>query len=189
VFEGEARDMARSSRQRILSAEYAADLQEPVIGAVLAIGFYLAVTKLQLEVHDLLIMSVLMIRTIAALLPMQRQAQQFIQTYDQYRSLCSLLQTTENAREVSSGTLAPSLLTALRLDDVSFAYAARPVLSGVDLTIPTGKITALIGPSGVGKSTDVDLLVGLYQPDAGSVRVDEVDLRVIDLTAWRQYIG
>lgn len=189
VFEGEARDMARSSRQRILSAEYAADLQEPVIGAVLAIGFYLAVTRLQLEVHDLLIMSVLMIRTIAALLPMQRQAQQFIQTYDQYRSLCSLLQITENAKEVSSGTLTPSLNTALRLDGVSFAYAARPVLKGVDLTIPTGKITALIGPSGVGKSTIVDLLVGLYQPDAGAVRVDEVDLREIELTAWRHGIG
>ena len=49
-----ARDCASSA------PEYSADLQEPVIGAVLAIGFYLAVTKLSLEVHDLLIMSVLM---------------------------------------------------------------------------------------------------------------------------------
>ena len=116
VFENEARDLARSARLRILSAEYSADLQEPVIGAVLAIGFYLAVTKLSLEVHDLLIMSVLMIRTIAALLPMQRQAQQFIQTYDQYRSLCGLLKITEDAKEVSSGTLAPNLEHAVRLE-------------------------------------------------------------------------
>ena len=153
VFENEARDLARSARLRILSAEYSADLQEPVIGAVLAIGFYLAVTKLSLEVHDLLIMSVLMIRTIAALLPMQRLAQQFIQTYDQYRSLSRLLKITEDAKEVSSGTLAPNLEQAVRLEEVSFAYGERPVLAGLDLTIPTGKITALVGPSGVGKST------------------------------------
>ncbi len=189
VFENEARDLARSSRLRILSAEFSADLQEPVIGAVLAIGFYLAVTELSLEVHDLLIMSVLMIRTIAALLPMQRQAQQFIQTYDQYRSLCSLLQITEEAKEVSAGTLPPSLDQSLRLEGVTFAYAAKPILSDLDLTIPTGKITALVGPSGVGKSTVVDLLVGLYQPNAGTVRVDGVDLRQIDLTAWRHGIG
>ena len=153
---------------------------------MLAVGFYLAVTKLQLEVHDLLIMSVLMIRTIAALLPMQRQAQQFIQTYDQYRSLCSLLQITEDAKEISAVRWHQSASTQLRLEEVPSPMAARAMCSaGLDLTIPTGKITALVGPSGVGKSTVVDLLVGLYQPDAGTVRVRRRRLREIDLTAWR----
>ena len=189
VFIDDARLAAAGSRTQILSAEYAADLQEPLIGAVFAIGLYLAVTKLQLEVHDLLILSILMIRTLGALLPMQRLAQRFIQSYDQYVSLCRLLETTEEAKEVAGGQRAPSLRQSIRFDRVSFSYGKRPILQGLDLEIAKGKITALVGPSGVGKSTLVDLLVGLYQPTAGAVRVDGVDLREIDLAAWRHGLG
>ncbi|MGD9511972.1 MAG: ABC transporter transmembrane domain-containing protein, partial [Geminicoccaceae bacterium] len=55
LFEHEARSAARGARSRIMAPEYAADLQEPVIGALLAMGFYLAITRLDLQIHDLLI--------------------------------------------------------------------------------------------------------------------------------------
>ena len=189
VFIDDARLAAAGSRTQIFSAEYAADLQEPLIGALFAIGLYLAVTRLQLEVHDLLILSILMIRTLGALLPMQRLAQRFIQSYDQYVSLCRLLETTEEAQEVAGGQRAPSLRQSIRFDRVAFSYDKRPILQGLDLEIAKGEITALVGPSGVGKSTLVDLLVGLYQPTAGSVRADGVDLREINLAAWRHGLG
>ena len=96
-----------------------------MIGAVLAVGFYLAVTRLQLEIHDLLIMSMLMVKTIAALLPMQRLAQRFIQSYDQYRSLTRLLQVSEDAREVWPGRDTPTLDREISFDGVSFAYRDR----------------------------------------------------------------
>ena len=189
AYVSEARELARNSRSRLLGPEFAADLQEPVIGAVLAIGFYLAITRLHLEVHDLLIMSLLMIKTIAALVPMQRLAQRFIQSYDQYRSIRRLLAASEEAREIWTGTRPPTLEREISFDEVSFGYRARPVLDRLDLCIPVGGITALVGPSGVGKSTVVDLLVGLYQPSAGVIRVDGVDLRDLDLAAWRHGIG
>ncbi|MFO1119193.1 MAG: ATP-binding cassette domain-containing protein, partial [Rhodospirillales bacterium] len=63
------------------------------------------------------------------------------------------------------------------------------VLRDLDLTIPRGSITTLAGPSGVGKSTTVDLLAGLYQPGAGHIRIDGVDLRELDLQRWRHLLG
>ena len=189
VFEQEARDAASTSRAPVLSGEHSADLQEPVIGIVLALGFYLAITRLQLQVTDILVMSILMIKTVSALLPMQRLGQRFIQSHDQYRSLNELLRVTNEAREVAAGTIPPVLRAAVRFDGVGFGYGGGPVLRGLDLEIPAGKVTAIVGPSGVGKSTIVDLLVGLYTPGAGAIRVDGVDLRTLDLALWRRGIG
>ena len=50
LFEDEARELAKKSRAKVFGPQFAADLQEPVIGAVLAVGIYLAVTRLQLEI-------------------------------------------------------------------------------------------------------------------------------------------
>jgi ATP-binding cassette, subfamily C, bacterial len=55
--------------------------------------------------------------------------------------------------------------------------------------VPAGSITVLIGPSGAGKTTLVDLLVGLYRPLSGSIAVDGVDLRDVSLSSWRSQIG
>jgi ATP-binding cassette, subfamily B, bacterial len=75
-------------------------------------------------------------------------------------------------------------------DDVTFAYGAGPpALRGLSLTIEPGATVALVGPSGAGKSTVVALLLRLYDPDAGVIRLDGVDLRDLDPRALRQRIG
>ena len=73
--------------------------------------------------------------------------------------------------------------------NVSFSYGRGPVLSDVTLQIPAGRITTLVGESGSGKTTIADLLLGLYGPDNGTVTVDGVDLRDLDIAQWRSMIG
>ena len=60
---------------------------------------------------------------------------------------------------------------AVELVDVSFAYDVRPVLKGITLTIPRGKIVAIMGGSGCGKTTILRLIGGQLKPDSGAVRV------------------
>src|SRR5499433_1518413 len=60
---------------------------------------------------------------------------------------------------------------AVELSDVSFAYDVRPVLKGITLTIPRGKIVAIMGGSGCGKTTILRLIGGQLKPDSGAVRV------------------
>src|SRR6185436_2141872 len=59
------------------------------------------------------------------------------------------------------------------------------ILAGFDLTIPAGSSLAIVGPNGAGKTTLAKLLCRLYDPQGGALRVDGVDLREIDLAAWR----
>lgn len=76
----------------------------------------------------------------------------------------------------------------LRVEGVSFAYdreGGRDVFAGLDLTIPGGRSLAIVGQNGAGKTTLAKLLCRLYDPDAGTITADGVDLRDLDLAAWR----
>src|SRR5690606_3793683 len=92
-------------------------------------------------------------------------------------------------RELNPGTRTPQLNEGCVFEAVSFAHEERPVVRDVNLEIPAGEITVLQGPSGAGKTTIIDLLVGLYRPDSGRILVDGVPLSELDLTQWRRMIG
>jgi ABC-type multidrug transport system fused ATPase/permease subunit len=76
----------------------------------------------------------------------------------------------------------------IRFRDVSFAYPrsdAPPVLEGFDLTIPAGSSLAIVGQNGAGKTTLAKLLCRLYDPQSGTIEIDGVDVRELDLASWR----
>jgi ABC-type multidrug transport system fused ATPase/permease subunit len=75
----------------------------------------------------------------------------------------------------------------IRFRDVTFAYpgTSLKVLDGFDITIPAGSSLAIVGPNGAGKTTLAKLLCRLYDPQAGAIEVDGIDLRELDLESWR----
>lgn len=89
--------------------------------------------------------------------------------------------------------LKPSPVTgALTLSNIRFTYPSRPdvpVLKDISLAFPAGKTTALVGASGSGKSTIIALLERFYDPDAGAVLLDGVDVREINLKHLRAQVG
>lgn len=86
--------------------------------------------------------------------------------------------------------LPPGALGTLRLEKVNFRYpgSQRLALEGFDLTIPPGQIVAIVGENGAGKSTLIKLLCRFYDPEAGRVSLDGVDLRERALADWRRQI-
>jgi ABC-type multidrug transport system fused ATPase/permease subunit len=76
---------------------------------------------------------------------------------------------------------------AIEFRDVRFAYpgSARPILDGFSLRIPAGSSLAIVGQNGAGKTTLAKLLCRLYDPQEGAVLADGIDLRELDLDAWR----
>jgi ABC-type multidrug transport system fused ATPase/permease subunit len=97
-----------------------------------------------------------------------------------------------SAGELASGRRTATALPAreIRFRNVTFAYpGGAAVLDGFDLSIPAGSSLAIVGQNGAGKTTLAKLLCRLYDPQRGAIEVDGVDMRDLDLTAWRSRLA
>ena len=97
---------------------------------------------------------------------------------------------TERHGKDGRGTLPVPVRGAVVYEDVSFAYTAeRPVLDRITLHARPGEMIALVGPTGSGKSTLVNLLPGFYELGGGSITIDGHDIRQLSLTSLREQIS
>jgi len=100
-----------------------------------------------------------------------------------------LMDEPVNIREKPDAVELGSFNNAITLESVSFKYDAEIVLNDIDLTINKGEVVALVGPSGGGKSTIVNLTSRFYDPCKGTVRIDGIDVRDVSLKSLRGNIG
>ncbi len=124
--------------------------------------------------------------------------QQLSQVFDSYqqaavgiRRLSDLLRTPTSTPAAENPRPVPALTGEICFDKVHFSYAGAETeaLAGVDLRIAPGETVALVGETGAGKSTAMKLVARFYDPTGGAVRVEGVDLRDLDLAAYRHRIG
>jgi ATP-binding cassette subfamily B protein len=97
-----------------------------------------------------------------------------------------VLGQTPEVRDLPGAQPAPPFRGAVLFEDVTFAYEpGRPVLERITFEVPAGGWVALVGPSGIGKSTLLALLLRLYDPTRGCVRIDGHDIREYTLASLR----
>ncbi len=96
----------------------------------------------------------------------------------------------DDTREVVSGSSPFSFSKEISFENVSFSYdGAKNVLDNVTLSIPKGSMVGIVGPSGAGKTTCVDLMLRLLEPSSGSIKLDGVHSSDIALKDWRRHIA
>ncbi|MGC2201116.1 MAG: ABC transporter ATP-binding protein [Stellaceae bacterium] len=155
-----------------------------VVGARLAAEHQLMATTLPL----------LILLALASFLPISEIAQVGRQLADTIASTRRYYAVQREKPAVLDGPLhppAPVGGSAIRFEAAGFTYpgARRPALSDVDLFIPAGTTMALVGPSGAGKTTVANLLLRFWDPNAGRILIDGVDLREFELDHLRARIS
>ncbi|MFY9137198.1 peptidase domain-containing ABC transporter [Zwartia sp.] len=107
------------------------------------------------------------------------------------KQIDSLMRIQPERIDISQALSGRRLAGEIEFARVSFRYSIKvdPALIGVEFRIQPGQIVALTGPNGGGKSTLLKLLLGMYQPQAGAILLDNVDIRQIDPLVLRRYIG
>ncbi|MBF0560845.1 MAG: ATP-binding cassette domain-containing protein [Alphaproteobacteria bacterium] len=107
------------------------------------------------------------------------------------RQIDNLMRMNAERQVASSRQVVPLYKGEISFARASFRYSADtdPVLLGVNFSITPGQVAAIAGPNGAGKSTLLKLVTGLYQPQAGSVRIDNTDIRQLDIRDLRSLIS
>jgi ABC-type multidrug transport system fused ATPase/permease subunit len=157
---------------------------------MLFLGIYIAVTFFGMTVATLTVFLFAFYRLsprVASLQATQSEMQSLIpgvMRADEYTAMAT------DSRETSGGRPLGQFSKAIELVDVSFSYdAEHPVLYSISLTIPCGGSTAIVGPSGAGKTTVMDLIMSLLLPQSGEILIDGASLRDVRLSDWRRQIG
>jgi len=103
--------------------------------------------------------------------------------------ISTILDAESDIADAPGACAMPAIAGRLELESVTFAYGEEPVLHSITVDVPPGGCIALVGESGGGKSTTAKLIARFYDPDAGAVRVDGIDLRGVQLRSYRRQLG
>ncbi len=189
MLEREVTALRTALRGQVFASTAVRSFQEPVATIVLAIGLFVCLTWFNVPIIDLMVLAVLFWRAVQTLGGFQKTAQSMVVQESALWSLLDATRAAQKQREEVAGNPPPPLAQNLTFDRVSFAHGQKQVLEGISLVIPANQFTAVVGPSGTGKTTIADLAIGLYRPQSGDIRIDGVSLTNIDLYAWRAMIG
>ena len=190
VLAQDTQRLNRALRQQILSAALLDSGQEFMFAGFISLGIFVALGVYAMDLPTVMVLVVTLGRAFSYLGKVQKQYQKLVQGESAYWSLLDSIDAARGALEKRGGSLRATLQGALRFDKVRFAYGdGDPVLRELSLEIPAGALTTLVGPSGAGKTTIIDLAIGLLEAQGGGVYVDDLPLTDLDLRHWREQIG
>ena len=107
-----------------------------------------------------------------------------------YERIQEILQTDNEVRDLRGAKTAKKLKGKIEFEHVSFAYTAdQPIINDINFTIEPGQVAALVGPTGVGKTTIVSLVPRFYDPSQGVVKIDDTDVKQFKQQSLRQHIS
>jgi ATP-binding cassette, subfamily C, bacterial len=163
---------------------------QDILGAVMiVIGVYISVVLLNTPLSEMLVVGIIFYQVVDIIKRIQLHLQGSTMAAAAYYSLMNTINQADHQLEKDFGHSGPTIQKSIKFENVSFAYGEKKVLDHVNLECPAREITVLIGPSGAGKTTIVDLMIGFYLPMSGRIMIDDTSMEDVQLSKWRERIG
>lgn len=189
LFERFIQQMRKAKRRMIATSQGMTTLQNITTIILIFSVLYIAINWIGVSVVEISMVAGLVISVARNLSRTQTLLQSVAELSPYLDKVEELMQSASQARENLGAGREPVFRKEIRFHDVSFSYPGKPILRHVDFSLPHGSLTVVKGPSGIGKSTMVDLIIGLRTPDAGAILVDGIPLNELDLRRWRHMVG
>ena len=185
------------SQERIRYDKIRAESQTYLqIGSALSLCLllYVAVVIIQIPPAKLILMVLIFSRLLPRISQINQVLQQIVHAIPRFEAYQRILDSFEERMDNWHSAVKSDmgLKRAIHVDQVSFSYSnelSTKALNGIDIVIPANAVTAIVGPSGAGKTTLADLLLGLLTPNEGTIRIDGEPLCGSRLSDWRRRVS
>jgi len=165
----------------------------PILVMAVFVILYIAVIHLKMSLAGLGVFMFVMTRLVPQLTLMNSMWSHMHGCLASFYELDRFLVEADGRHEITSGETGFNCLAeGLIFEDVSFSYPRSEALFALDkvsFSIPRGTMAAIIGYSGAGKTTIVNLLAGFYRPQSGEIKIDGLNLSLYDHSSWRRKIA
>lgn len=188
-------DSLTEARQRVryrnvMNQAWLKTLYESATIVTIFVGIYVAVTFFGMSVATLTVFLFAYYRLSPRISSLQANQSYLLSLIPAVGRVDDYTAAAAASNEASGDAPLAEFSDSIRLDNVNYSYGPEhAVLRDVSLTIPHGTSTAIVGASGAGKTTVIDLIMGLLLPESGGVLVDGASLRDVRLKDWRRQIG
>lgn len=189
LFERDAEKIRQAQQKQSFARETNKALQEPILAICLAGGLYFTIGVMQQSPGQVVVMALLLARTVSTIGKAQQAFQNVRLTQAGFNAIFNTIENARAMREASHGGEQPTFERGIEFRDVTFGFGEAEVIRGASFEAPKGRVTTITGSSGAGKTTTVDLLLGLHEPTGGQILIDGRPLSGLDLAAWRRMTG
>lgn len=189
VLRAQVEKVRRAMRRQILYREGLTGLNEILIAVGFAAIILTAPAVMDVGFETLAIMAVALARTANNIGKLQKTYQRVAMLESAYIVTGRLLEDLNVAAEERTGGKQADLSDGIRFDHVSLQHGDVQALQDVSFKIKAKDLTVIVGPSGAGKTSIIDLTLRLYEPSAGSITIDGIELADLDISAWRNRVG
>jgi ATP-binding cassette subfamily C protein len=160
-----------------------------LMACLICVILFLSYSYLKVPGENLLVLIVILYRLNRRLISLQTMVQRLMIYLPSFELCENIAQNATNKKERTGSGHFEHLIHDISLQDVGFEYENHPVLQRINLKITKNQYTAIVGKSGSGKTTILDLILGLLSAQRGFVTIDGVDIKNYDIFSWRKRIG
>ncbi len=163
--------------------------REPMVIFVVVIVIIVQVNVFAQQLGVIILSLLFFYRSLNSLVMMQTQWNGFLNLSGSLENMTAFMRELQSQKEANGVILFEDFKDSIILDNVSFSYGIKPVLSQINLKISKNKTYAFVGESGSGKSTLVNLIAGLMPVSSGSITVDDINFRNLEKLSFKKRLG
>lgn len=189
LLDNEADKININTRKDIFLTEIVKSVQEPLITVFICVFFYLSVNFFSFSITEIVLLSFVFYRLMSHLSLLQVGYLNMIRLDKFMGSLFNTIEKANLNKEEWEGNLPIDLKSNIIFDNVTFGYTNKKIIQNLSIEFKGKKINMITGTSGCGKTTIVDLIIGLYKPTDGKILIDNTPIDKINIKHWRKQIG
>jgi len=190
LLQGDIKSLMKAQRTVVISKHGLNNMHELLLVVLVCAGMFLFREQMVSDMDVAAVLLLLFAKTLREVNVLQKIWHKIAECAANYLSILKKTEEAAEHRDLYSGKEMPSFNHSIAFSGVTFSYSAeREILRGVDLDVKVGSMVSIVGPSGTGKTTFIDLIAGLLQPELGKICVDGVPLQNLDMKQWRRMIG